>query len=172
MRSRPQTGSAVRDSATARPESTAYSLRIGYSNPMPHLTHQLSVPTRGKGLYEITPEVSRWVAQLGFENGLLTLFLRHTSASLLIQENADPDVVRDLETFFSRLVPEDSRLYTHTLEGPDDMPAHIRAALTQSHLSIPIIGGRAVLGTWQGIYVFEHRSSPHQRSIALHAAGE
>ena len=139
---------------------------------MPHFTHQLSVPTRGKGFYEITPEVSRWVAQLRVQNGLLTLFLRHTSASLLIQENADPDVVRDLETFFSRLVPEDSSLYTHTLEGPDDMPAHIRAALTQTHLGIPIIGGRAVLGTWQGIYVFEHRSSPHQRSVALHAAGE
>jgi len=151
---------------------TLNSRAIGYSKPMPHFTHELSIRTSGKGFYEITPEVSRWVAQLEVQSGLLTLFLRHTSASLLIQENADPDVVRDLETFFSRLVPEDSSLYTHTLEGPDDMPAHIRAALTQSHLGIPIMGGRAVLGTWQGIYVFEHRSSPHQRSVALHAAGE
>ena len=95
---------------------------------MPHFTHELSVRTRGKGFYEITPEVRRWTARHGIQQGLLTLFLRHTSASLLIQENADPDVVRDLETFFSRLVPEDSSLYTHTLEGPDDMPAHIRGA--------------------------------------------
>ena len=100
------------------------------------------------------------------------MFLRHTSASLLIQENADPDVVRDLETFFSRLVPEDNSLYTHTMEGPDDMPAHIRAALTQSQLSVPIVQGRPALGTWQGIYVFEHRRHPHSRTLALHVLGE
>ena len=138
---------------------------------MRQFSHQVSVSTKGKGFYEITSEVAVWVAGLGIDEGLLTVFLQHTSASLVIQENADPDVVRDLEAFFSRLVPEDSRLYTHTLEGPDDMPAHIRAALTQSQLSIPIRGGRPALGAWQGIYVFEHRRHPHRRSVLLHALG-
>jgi secondary thiamine-phosphate synthase enzyme len=135
-------------------------------------THRLTVSTRGKGFYEITAEVGSWLSQQRLQSGLLTLFLQHTSASLVIQENADPDVVKDLETFFSRLVREDDSLYTHTMEGPDDMPAHIRAALTQTQLSIPIRGGQPSLGTWQGIYVFEHRRRPHQRSVVLHAIGE
>jgi secondary thiamine-phosphate synthase enzyme len=104
--------------------------------------------------------------------GLLTIFVQHTSASLTIQENADPDVVHDLNTFFDRLVPEDSRLYRHTVEGPDDMPAHIRAALTLTQLSIPVEGGRMALGTWQGVYLFEHRAAPHRRSVLLHLIGE
>jgi secondary thiamine-phosphate synthase enzyme len=116
--------------------------------------------------------VVRWAAKGASSTGLLTVFVQHTSASLTIQENADPDVVRDLETFFSRLVPEDNSLYVHTTEGPDDMPAHIRSALTQTQLSIPVSGGRPTLGTWQGIYVFEHRRSPHRRSVALHLLGE
>jgi len=133
---------------------------------------QLSVPTRGKGLYDITTATSDWATGQGVTNGLLTLFIRHTSASLTIQENADPDVTRDLDAFFSRLVPENDSLYAHTVEGPDDMPAHVRAALTQTSLSIPVLGGRLALGTWQGIYVFEHRRSPHRRSVALHLLGE
>ncbi len=139
---------------------------------MQQFTRQITVSTRGKGFYEVTGEVCSWVNGLGIQEGLLTVFLRHTSASLVIQQNADPDVVRDLESFFSRLVPEDDSLYTHTMEGPDDMPAHIRAALTQSQLSIPILAGRTALGTWQGVYVFEHRRRPHQRSLALHVSGE
>ena len=139
---------------------------------MRQFSHGLSVSTRGKGFYEITSEVAGWVAGLDIKEGLLNVFVQHTSASLLIQENADPDVVRDLETFFTRLVPEDSRLYAHTLEGPDDMPAHIRASLTQPQLSIPIRDGRPALGAWQGIYVFEHRRHPHRRSVLLHALGE
>jgi secondary thiamine-phosphate synthase enzyme len=132
-------------------------------------THRIDVATRGKGFYECTAEVARWVASQSPQGaGLLTLFLQHTSASLLIQENADPDVVYDLERFFSRLAPEDPRLYRHTMEGPDDMPAHIRAALTQTQLSIPLLDGRLALGTWQGIYVFEHRSVPHRRHVILH----
>lgn len=108
----------------------------------------------------------------GVREGLLTVFVRHTSASLLIQENADPDVVADLNTFFTRLVTEDNRLYRHTVEGPDDMPAHIRAALTATQLAVPVADGRLTLGTWQGIYLFEHRASPHRRSVALHLIGE
>jgi secondary thiamine-phosphate synthase enzyme len=139
---------------------------------MRQLTHQLSVATRGKGLYEVTDEVAGWIAGSGIHTGLVTLFLQHTSASLVIQENADPDVVRDLEAFFSRIAPEDNRLYRHTVEGPDDMPAHIRAALTQVQIAIPVIGGRAALGTWQGIYVFEHMTAPHRRKVVLHLAGD
>jgi secondary thiamine-phosphate synthase enzyme len=133
---------------------------------------EFQVATRGKGFYELTDEVAAWVTSQGLTQGLLTLHIRHTSASLVIQENADPDVVRDLETFFSRLVPENAIWVTHTTEGPDDMPAHIRAALTQSQVSIPLIGGRLALGTWQGIYVFEHRKHPHRRKIAAHLLGE
>lgn len=129
---------------------------------------QISVQTRGKGLHEFTREVERWVQEHGGGDGLLTLFIRHTSASLTIQENADPDVIRDLEAFFSRLVPENDPLYIHTMEGPDDMPAHVRTALTQTHLSIPVHQGELALGTWQGIYVFEHRRLPHRRTISLH----
>ena len=130
-------------------------------------THHLEVRTRGKGLYPCTREVAQWVASTKAETGLLTLFIQHTSASLVIQENADPDVVVDLADFFERLAPENYG-YRHDTEGPDDMPAHIRAALTQTSLSIPVIGGRMALGTWQGIYVFEHRSGAQRRSIVLH----
>jgi len=131
-------------------------------------THALEIRTRGKGLYPFTRDVAAWIASTGAQTGLLTLFVQHTSASLVIQENADPDVVRDLADFFERLAPEDDPRYRHTMEGPDDMPSHIRSALTQTSLSIPVAGGRMALGTWQGIYLFEHRSSPQRRSVALH----
>ncbi len=131
-----------------------------------------AVRTQGKGLYEFTHEVVSWVRDQHLSTGLLTLFCRHTSASLVIQENADPDVQTDLANAFDRLAPEDRRLYVHTMEGPDDMPAHIRSALTGVQLSIPLIAGRLALGTWQGIYLFEHRASPHRRTIAAHLLGE
>ncbi len=129
---------------------------------------EIIIETRGRGLYEFTDDVTAWVATHARGTGLLTLFLRHTSASLLIQENADADVLRDLETFFARLVPDDPARYRHVTEGPDDMPAHIRAALTQTQLTIPVSGGAPVLGTWQGIYLYEHRTAPHARKVALH----
>ena len=135
-------------------------------------THRLQVQTGGKGLYEITAPIADWLRERGAGTGLLTVFVQHTSASLIIQENADPDVVRDLNTFFSRLVPEDSKLYRHNDEGPDDMPAHIRAALTLTQFSIPVERGRMMLGTWQGVYVFEHRAAPHRRSIVLQLIAE
>jgi secondary thiamine-phosphate synthase enzyme len=138
---------------------------------MTQFTHTLPAQTAGKGLYEITAKVAGWVREKRIRTGLLTVFVRHTSASLVIQENADPDVMADLETFFSHLAPEAGH-YRHTVEGPDDMPAHIRAALTQVHLSIPVIDGELALGTWQGIYLFEHRSLPHRRSVVLHLVGE
>jgi secondary thiamine-phosphate synthase enzyme len=134
--------------------------------------HRLQVSTRGKGLYPITGEIARWLGGTGAKDGLLTVFVQHTSASLTIQENADPDVVHDLNRFFNRLVPEDNRLYQHTAEGPDDMPAHIRAALTLTQLSIPVERGRMLLGTWQGVYLFEHRAAAHRRSIVLQFMGE
>jgi secondary thiamine-phosphate synthase enzyme len=134
------------------------------------LHRTLEVRTRGKGLYPCTREVAQWVASAKSETGLLTLFIQHTSASLVIQENADPDVVLDLADFFERLAPENDPRYRHDTEGPDDMPAHIRSALTQTSLSIPVIGGRMALGTWQGIYVFEHRSGPQRRSLVLYLA--
>ena len=130
--------------------------------------HRLQVETRGKGLYEFTDSIERWLAGQNAGAGLLTLFIQHTSASLAVQENADPDVVYDLNQFFGRIAPEDNRLYRHTCEGPDDMPAHIRAALTLTQLSIPVEHGRMTLGTWQGVYVFEHRAKPHRRSVVLH----
>jgi secondary thiamine-phosphate synthase enzyme len=133
--------------------------------------HSLDIPTRGKGLVEITGEVTAFVAQQKITTGLLTIYCRHTSASLLIQENADPDVQTDLEMFFEAIAPEDGERYIHQSEGPDDMPAHIRAALTQTQLAIPIASGRLVLGTWQGIYLFEHRRAPHRREIVLHLFG-
>ena len=139
---------------------------------MKQLTHQLQVDTRGQGLYDITGKIERWVEGQSFAAGLLTVFVQHTSASLTIQENADPDVIRDLNEFFRRLVREDAGWYRHTIEGPDDMPAHIRAALTQTHLAIPLHQGRLALGTWQGIYLFEHRAIPHRRSVVLHLLGE
>jgi secondary thiamine-phosphate synthase enzyme len=133
--------------------------------------HVLPVATKGKGLVEITREVAGWVSQQKIETGLLTLFCRHTSASLIIQENADPDVRTDLEAFFEDIAPE-SRAYVHDTEGPDDMPAHIRTALTGMHLSIPLAQSALMLGTWQGIYLFEHRARPHRREVVLHLIGE
>ncbi len=134
--------------------------------------HELTVATRKRGLVEITAPVSKWVAAQSLTTGLLTLFCRHTSASLLIQENADANVRRDLEAFFERIAPEDPGRYSHDDEGPDDMPSHLRAALTQTQLSIPLAAGTLVLGTWQGLYLFEHRQQPHTRRIALHLMGE
>jgi secondary thiamine-phosphate synthase enzyme len=131
-------------------------------------THEILIATRGKGLYDFTREVEKWLGGHETQTGLLTVFCQHTSASLVIQENADPDVVADLADFFNRLVPEDTRLYRHTAEGPDDMTSHIRSALTQTQLSIPILKGKLALGTWQGVYLFEHRVRPHRRSIILH----
>ena len=131
-----------------------------------------TVETRGRGLVEFTRAVTQWTAQSGLETGLLTLFVRHTSASLLIQENADPDVRGDLDRFFARLVPDGDPLHRHQDEGPDDMPAHVRSALTNVQLSIPLAGGRLVLGTWQGIYLWEHRTRPHRREVAAHLLGE
>lgn len=133
--------------------------------------HTLSAETRGPGLYDITANVVNWCFEQGIEQGLLTLFIRHTSASLTIQENADPDVRHDLQDYFSRIAPENGP-YRHTAEGPDDMPAHIRTALTQTQLTIPVQSGRPVLGTWQGIYLFEHRRSSHRRQISVHLLGE
>ena len=133
---------------------------------------RLEVATKGKGLYDITGSVVGWVRDTGIKTGLLTVFIQHTSASLTIQENADPDVIADLNDHFTRLVPEDNKLYRHTIEGPDDMPAHIRAALTTTQLSIPVVEGSPALGTWQGIYVFEHRRAPHRRRVVLHLLGE
>jgi secondary thiamine-phosphate synthase enzyme len=134
--------------------------------------HELTLATRGRGFYEFTREVESWVEDSKLNDGLLTLHLRHTSASLLIQENADPDVRRDLEAFFQRLAPDGDPLFVHTTEGEDDMPAHVRTALTAVNLSLPVRGGRPVLGTWQGIYLWEHRTRPHSRRVALHFIGE
>jgi secondary thiamine-phosphate synthase enzyme len=133
--------------------------------------HQLSIATSGKGLVEITAPVKAWVAEQRIATGLLTLYCRHTSASLLIQENADPDVQTDLKDFFEEIAPE-TRKYVHDTEGPDDMSAHIRTALTHTSLSVPVIAGKLALGTWQGIYLFEHRRAPHQREVVLHLIGE
>ena len=134
--------------------------------------HSLELKTKGPGLYDFTPGAEHFVDDAGIANGLLTCFIRHTSASLLIQENADPDVLKDLEDFMRRTVSRDTKLYRHTTEGPDDMPAHIRSALTQSSLSIPVRAGKWLLGTWQGLYLFEHRDAPHGREIALHIMGD
>jgi secondary thiamine-phosphate synthase enzyme len=134
--------------------------------------HELILTTRGRGLYDFTCQVEQWILQNKFNDGLLTLHLRHTSASLLIQENADPDVQRDLEAFFQRLVRDGDALFAHTAEGDDDMPAHIRTALTAVNLSLPVRSGRLTLGTWQGIYLWEHRTRGHVRHIALHFIGE
>jgi secondary thiamine-phosphate synthase enzyme len=131
----------------------------------------LTVPTHGLGLYEFTEGLTDFVRGAGIENGLLTCFIRHTSASLLIQENADPDVCKDLQTFFAHLATN-GMTYRHTAEGPDDMPSHIRSALTQTSIGIPLHKGRLALGTWQGIYVFEHRDAPHRREVTLHLIGE
>lgn len=131
----------------------------------------LKVRTRGPGLYEFTDELARWLAGRDAGEGLLTLLVQHTSASLVIQENADPDVRRDLDAFLRRLVPEGDPLYRHTCEGPDDMPAHVKAALTAVSLSIPVLGGRMALGAWQGVYLFEHRHAPHERTVVAQLLG-
>jgi secondary thiamine-phosphate synthase enzyme len=132
----------------------------------------LRVDTPGRGLLEITGRVAGCVAEAGFAAGLLTLFIRHTSASLVVQENADPDVRADLDRFMARLVPDGDTLFRHRDEGPDDMPAHVRSALTTVQLSIPVLGHRLVLGTWQGVYLWEHRLRPHRREVAVHLLGE
>ena len=135
---------------------------------MKQATHQIHISTRGQGLYEFTDEVEAWLRGREVQTGLLTLFCQHTSASLVIQENADPDVIADMADFFKRLVPEDTKMYRHTAEGPDDMTSHIRSALTATQLTIPIHQGRLALGTWQGLYLFEHRARAHRRSVVLH----
>ncbi len=139
---------------------------------MQQAIHELTIATRGRGFYELTRQVAEWLRNKGFTDGLLTLHVQHTSASLLIQENADPEVRRDLERFFARLVPDGDPIFRHTLEGDDDMAAHVRTALTAVNLSIPVSEGRMVLGTWQGIYLWEHRTVPHERRVAAHFIGE
>jgi secondary thiamine-phosphate synthase enzyme len=133
---------------------------------------RIRVETRGKGLVDVTGRVGAWLGEQRMATGLLTVFIRHTSASLVIQENADPSVLADLEAFFAAVAPEDRKLYRHDDEGPDDMPAHIKAALTCTSLGIPVSDGRLALGTWQAIYVFEHRTRPHVRELCLHLVGE
>ena len=132
----------------------------------------LTVSTRGKGLYSFTRPVQEWLSKQSVREGLLTVFVQHTSCSLVIQENADPDVMLDMRDFFERLVPEDGEGFRHTLEGPDDMTSHIRSALTQTSVTVPVIGGRMALGTWQGLYVFEHRVRPNERRVVLQLLGE
>jgi secondary thiamine-phosphate synthase enzyme len=133
--------------------------------------HEIAVATRGKGLYDFTAQLLDVVAGSGVKLGVVHVFIRHTSASLLVQENADPEVLNDLERFFSRLVPDGEPLFRHVEEGPDDMPAHVRAALTQTTLTIPVRDGRPCLGTWQGTYVYEHRNRPHERKLVIHVSG-
>lgn len=132
----------------------------------------IHVATSGKGLYNFTPAVERWISNQGISNGLLTVFVQHTSCSLVIQENADPDVTADLRDYFERLVPENVKDYRHTAEGPDDMTSHIRTTLTGVSSGIPVIDGRMALGTWQGLYLFEHRDVPHRRTVVLQLMGE
>jgi secondary thiamine-phosphate synthase enzyme len=139
---------------------------------MRQANHTLTLATRGRGLSEFTAEIRRFLVDAGIRDGLLTVFCRHTSASLVIQENADPDVHADLDAFFARLAPDGDPRHRHDTEGPDDMPAHIRAALTQTSLTIPVVGGRPALGTWQGVYLWEHRTSAHQREVLLHLIGD
>jgi secondary thiamine-phosphate synthase enzyme len=139
---------------------------------MRQATHTLAIDTHGPGLIDITPVVRRWMAGQGVQTGLLTLWCRHTSASLIVQENASPDVRRDLLDFFAAIAPRGPGRYRHDDEGPDDMPAHIRTALTQPGLSIPVLDGQPALGTWQAIYLFEHRDAPHRRQVVLHLMGE
>ena len=139
---------------------------------MRQFTQELSVKAQGRKLYDITPQVLQWANQLALSTGLLTLYIQHTSASLLINENYDSDVLVDMEAFFNRLVPDGDSLFIHTVEGMDDMPAHVRTALTQTSLSIPMMGGKVALGQWQGIFLFEHRHMPATRRIILHVIGE
>lgn len=139
---------------------------------MQQLNTTLSVATRGRGIYDITQEIVVWVRTAQMTSGLLTVYIQHTSASLLINENYDRDVLTDLETFFARLIPDGDPMFIHTVEGVDDMPAHVRTALTQIHLSIPLIAGKLALGTWQGILLYEHRQAPTSRNIVLHLMGQ
>jgi secondary thiamine-phosphate synthase enzyme len=139
---------------------------------MKQTQHKITIQTKGQGLYEFTREAEAFVAASGIATGLLTLYCRHTSASLLIQENADPDVLRDLDEFFRRIIPENSSWIVHRTEGPDDMPAHIKTALTQTSLAVPVSEGQLLLGTWQGLFLFEHRRAPHGRQVVLHLLGE
>lgn len=139
---------------------------------MHQATDQITIPTQGQALYEFTPQLRAFIAESGIETGLLTVFVRHTSCSLIIQENADPDVQTDMLGFFRRLVPYGMDWVVHTTEGPDDMPAHIKSALTQTSVGIPVVNGKVVFGTWQGIYLFEHRRNPHRRDVVLHIIGE
>lgn len=139
---------------------------------MQQKTHQITIKTHGRRLYDITPEVTHWANNSGLNTGMMTLYIQHTSASLLINENYDHDVLVDIEAFFNRLIPDGDPLFIHTVEGPDDMPAHIRTALTQTHLSIPVLEGKIALGQWQGIFLYEHRHTPSQRKIICHLIGE
>lgn len=139
---------------------------------MRQLSHKISVKTHGRRLYDITPQVMAWAKDSGFKTGLLTLYVQHTSASLLINENYDSDVLVDMESFFARLVPDGDKLFIHTSEGLDDMPAHIRSALTQTSISIPFVDGKVSLGTWQGVFLYEHRLAAHTRNVLLHLIGE
>jgi len=139
---------------------------------MHQMTTTIEIATRGPGLYEFTRDLNRFVVESLVKNGLLTAFCRHTSASLLIQENADPDVQTDLREFFRRIAPEGMDWIVHRTEGPDDMPAHIKSALTQTSIGIPVVDGEPVFGTWQGIYLFEHRTRPHRRQVLLHIIGD
>jgi secondary thiamine-phosphate synthase enzyme len=139
---------------------------------MQQKTHQITVSTHGRKLYDITSEVVSWAKASGIKTGMMTLYIQHTSASLLINENYDHDVLVDMEAFFSRLIPDGDPLFIHTVEGPDDMPAHVRTALTQTHLSIPLLDGKAALGQWQGVFLYEHRHVPGKRRVLFHVIGE
>ncbi len=139
---------------------------------MQQLSNKINVKTSGRRLYDITPQVLTWARNSSLSDGLLTLYVQHTSASILINENYDSDVLVDMESFFARLVPDGDRLFIHTSEGPDDMPAHIRSALTQTSISIPFLDGKVALGTWQGIFLYEHRLAPHSRNVLLHLIAE
>ncbi len=139
---------------------------------MQQLNHTISIKTNGRRLYDITPQVLDWARTSGLKTGLLTMYIQHTSASLLINENYDREVLVDMERFFARLVPDGDRLFIHTSEGPDDMPAHIRSALTQTSISIPLIDGKVALGMWQGIFMYEHRLAAHTRNVLLHLIAE
>jgi secondary thiamine-phosphate synthase enzyme len=139
---------------------------------MRQLSHHISLQTNGRRLYDLTSEVTQWAKRSGLQTGILTLYIQHTSASLLINENYDADVLVDMEAFFARLVPDGDSLFIHTVEGPDDMPAHVRSALTQTSLSIPVLDGSVALGQWQGIFLYEHRLMTHTRRVLLHLMGE
>lgn len=139
---------------------------------MQQKTGQISVHTKGRKLYDITPQVIQWAEASGLQTGMVTLYIQHTSASVLINENYDHDVLVDMEAFFNRLVPDGDPLFIHTVEGPDDMPAHVRAALTQTHLSIPLLAGKLALGQWQGIFLYEHRHIASHRRVLFHLMGD